>query len=268
MADCHFAYDMASDTSILFIPPLDPDEVVWCGLPVGVDDALRRYDVDQVKTTDEVNATLAHLARAGADTVYALAGQVSDRITFLDFAAKDFAALKPAIEAARVVKDEYEVAMIRKANHISGLAHRVVLDRARPGAAANERELEAAFLERCVAHGAKEMAYHPILAAGKAAATLHYVDNDAPLAGKQNLLIDAGAEWDNYASDIVSRPLCPTPRAPAPGLDAAQPGSPRPLADRPLLRSRRAPFPCRGNSPRSRATSTTSSTRCSATAPP
>lgn len=201
MADCHFVYDVASDKSILFIPPLDPDEVIWCGLPVSIDDALHRFDVDEVKTTDHVNATLASLAGRGASTVFALAGQVSDRITFLEFAAKDFEALKPAIETARVVKDEYEVAMIRKANHISSLAHRAVLQRAR--SAANERELEAAFLERCVAHGAKEMAYHPILAAGKAAATLHYVDNNAPLHSKQNLLIDAGAEWDNYASDIV-----------------------------------------------------------------
>jgi Xaa-Pro dipeptidase len=47
------------------------------------------------------------------------------------------------------------------------------------------------------------MAYHPILAAGTAAATLHYVDNNAPLEGKTNLLIDAGAEWSNYASDIT-----------------------------------------------------------------
>lgn len=203
LADCHFAYDIASSKSILFIPPIDPDDVIWSGLPVSIDDALALYDVDEVRFTNEINPTLAHLAaQSPKSTVFALAGQVSDNITFLEFANKDFAALKDAIELSRVVKDEFEVAMMRKANHISSLAHKAVVQRART--AEYERELEAAFLDVCVAHGAKEMAYHPILAGGKAAATLHYVDNNAPLKGKQNVLIDAGAEWENYASDIVS----------------------------------------------------------------
>ncbi|PNY26208.1 Peptidase M24, structural domain protein, partial [Tolypocladium capitatum] len=202
LADCHFAYDVASSKSILFIPPIDPDDVIWSGLPVGVDDALALYDVDEVRFTSELNPTLAHLAAQNpGSTVFALAGQVSDGVTFLEFAHVDFEALKDAIARSRVVKDEFEVAMMRKANHISSLAHRAVVQRAR--SAAYERELEAAFLDVCVAHGAKEMAYHPILAGGRAAATLHYVHNDAPLEGKQNVLIDAGAEWDNYASDIT-----------------------------------------------------------------
>jgi len=163
---------------------------------------LERYDVDEVKLTSEVNATLAHLASATpGSSVFAIANQVSDHITFLPFENKDFSKLKPAIEVSRVVKDEFEVAMIRKANEVSALAHHAVIRRAKK--ASNERELEAAFLEKCVSHGAHEMAYHPILASGRAAATLHYVANDAPLAGKQNVLIDAAGEWDNYAADIT-----------------------------------------------------------------
>ncbi|KJZ68386.1 Putative Xaa-Pro aminopeptidase pepP [Hirsutella minnesotensis 3608] len=202
LADCCFAYDMESSKSILFIPPIDPDDVIWSGLPVSIDEALARYDVDEVKYTTDVNPTLAHLAsQKPKSAVFAIANQVSDNVTFLEFDNKDFAAVKEAIETARVVKDEYEVATMRKANHISSLAHKAVLQRAK--SAAYERELEAAFVERCVAHGAKEMAYHPILAGGRAAATLHYVDNNAPLKGKLNVLVDAGAEWENYAADIT-----------------------------------------------------------------
>ncbi|RCI14841.1 hypothetical protein L249_6704 [Ophiocordyceps polyrhachis-furcata BCC 54312] len=207
LADCRFAYDTTADHSILFIPPVDPDDVLWCGLPVSINEALARYDVDEVRYTTDVNATLASLAgrqKPAKGTAFAIAGHVSDSVTFLGFDATDLVALKAAIDGARVVKDAFEIAMMRKANHISGLAHAAVVRRARD--AELERELEATFLERCVALGAREMAYHPILAAGRAAATLHYVDNDARLAGKLNLLIDAGAEWDNYASDIVRRP--------------------------------------------------------------
>jgi Xaa-Pro dipeptidase len=202
LADCAFAYDIQSSKSILFIPPIDPDDVIWSGLPVSIDDALSRYDVDEVKFTTEVNATLAGLAKqTPKSAVFAIANQVSDHVTFLEFGNTDLDTVKTAIEVSRVVKDEYEVAMIHKANYISSLAHKAVIERSKT--AATEQELYATFLERCVSHAAPEMAYHPILAAGKAAATLHYVDNNAPLSGKLNLLIDAGCEWDNYASDIV-----------------------------------------------------------------
>jgi Xaa-Pro dipeptidase len=203
LADCHYMYDTKTGRATLFIPPIDPDDVIWSGLPVSPEQARDRYDVDDVKFTTDVNAALAHAASENpGSTVYAIDGQVSDKITFLGFENKDFSALKPAIEDARAIKDEYEVALIRKANYISGLAHRRVIERAAKGAA-SENELEAAFIEVCVAHGAKEMAYHPIFASGTSAATLHYVANDAALSGKQNLLVDAGAEWNNYASDIT-----------------------------------------------------------------
>ena len=69
--------------------------------------------------------------------------------------------------------------------------------------AANERDLEALFLKSCIERGARNQAYHSVVAAGTAAATLHYVRNDQPLAGKLNLLLDAGAEVACYASDIT-----------------------------------------------------------------
>ncbi|RSL57459.1 putative Xaa-Pro aminopeptidase [Fusarium duplospermum] len=202
LPDCYYIYDIQSSKSILFIPPIDPDSVIWSGLPLSIDEALQNYDVDEVKLTSELNATLAHLGQSNPQsTAYAIANQVSDHVTFLEFEKKNFDALKEAIEVSRVVKDEFEVAMIRKANHVSDIAHRAVLEKAKT--AVNEREFEAAFLERCVAHGAKEMAYHPIAASGRAAATLHYVTNESPLEGKLNLLMDAGAEWNNYAADIT-----------------------------------------------------------------
>lgn len=169
---------------------------------MSAEDALARYDVDEVKYSNDVNSVLSSFASSNPGaTVYAIENQISDHVSLSEFKTQDLKVLKKSIETARVVKDEYEIALIRKANYISGLAHKAAVERAKT--ATNEQDFEAAFLEKCVSHGAKEMAYHPILAAGTAAATLHYVDNNAPIAGKTNLLIDAGAEWENYASDIV-----------------------------------------------------------------
>lgn len=203
LPDCYFIYDIQSSISTLFIPPLDPDDVIWCGLPMSTEDALAKYDVDEVKYTTEVNAALSNYVSVNPKaTIFAIENQISDHITISEFQTKDLKALKSNIETARIVKDEYEIALIRKANNISSVAHKAVVEKAKT--AKNESEFEATFLGSCIAKGAKKQAYGGIFAAGTAAATLHYVNNDATLEGKTNLLIDAGCEWENYASDIVS----------------------------------------------------------------
>lgn len=121
------------------------------------------------------------------------------------FQEHDAQSIKLILEKCRVVKDEYEIAMIRKANYNTCRGIEAVMARAKT--AETEAELEAAFRERCISHHSKETAYPPIVAAGAGAATLHYVDNQQPLKGKLNLLIDAGCEWNNYASDIVRKSM-------------------------------------------------------------
>lgn len=173
---------------------------MWAGLPVSEKEASDLYDVDEVRTTPQVNQVLGY--SQSKTTVFAIAGQVPDDVTFLDFEHTDFDLLKEAIEECRVLKDVYEVALTRKANEISTLAHTAVLKAVKH--AKNERELEAIFLERCIANGCREQSYHGIFASGTSAATLHYVKNDQPLQGKLNLLLDGGGEYQCYASDIVS----------------------------------------------------------------
>jgi len=202
LADSYFTYDIASEKSTLFIPPVDAESVIWSGLPVSESEALALYDVDAVQTTDLVASYLAAPQNAKG-TVYAIAEQISDHITFLQFEDKNLELLKEAIEECRVVKDEYEVALTKKANLISTIAHTAVLKAVK--SAKNERELEGLFLQNCIANGSREQAYHSIVASGTSAATLHYVKNYEPLEGKLNLLLDAGGEYKMYASDIVSR---------------------------------------------------------------
>ena len=67
----------------------------------------------------------------------------------------------------------------------------------------NERELYALFLQQCIARGLPNQAYPAIVAGGENAATLHYVNNNASLDGKLNVLVDAGAESNCYSADIT-----------------------------------------------------------------
>ncbi|KAI0802384.1 peptidase M24, structural domain-containing protein [Xylaria sp. FL0064] len=202
VADCAFIYDIETSKSTLFIPPVNPENVIWSGLPLSIEGALAKYDVDEVLPTTELNPMLARLGAANPkSTVFAIAERVSDSVTFLEFGKKEFSILAEAIDECRVVKDDYEIALIKKANDISGAAHRSVLENVRK--AKNEHELEGVFIGNCMRQGAKKQAYPSIVASGRSAATLHYVDNDKNLTGKDLLLLDAGAEWRTYASDIT-----------------------------------------------------------------
>lgn len=200
LPDCYYTYDISTDKATLYIPPVDPESVIWSGLPISTQEALDEYDVDHVEHTTDVNGSLAHLA-SSSKTVFAVPGQVSDSITFLKFDDKNMSILKEAIEYSRAIKTPYEIALIQKASDISSAGHQAVMRRVKH--ASNEAELHSVFLSNCVASGAKNMAYDVIAASGRAAATLHYVRNDQPLAGKLNLLLDAGCELDCYASDIT-----------------------------------------------------------------
>ncbi|KAH6693502.1 xaa-Pro dipeptidase [Plectosphaerella plurivora] len=201
LADSHLIYDLATETLTLFIPPVDPEDVIWSGLPVLADEAKELYDVDKVLHTSEVNAELARLGKSSGKTAFAIAGQVLDTVSFIEFEEKNFDVLKGAMEDARVIKDEYEIALTKKANVISTDAHHSVMRLVKT--AKNESELDGKFWERSLAHGAKNQAYTAIHAAGRAAATLHYIHNNKPLEGKLNVLLDGGVEWNLYASDIT-----------------------------------------------------------------
>lgn len=202
-------YDVKADELILFIPPIDADSVVWSGLPLSPTEALELYDVDRVHYTTDINATLTAIATAqdGKAPAFAIDGQVSEDINFQPFSTTNMSVLKDVIGDTRVIKDAYELALLRKANDISAKGHAAVVKASR--AASNERELEAVFISTCIANGCREQSYHPILASGENGATLHYVKNDESLIDpvtkqrKGNLLIDAGGEYQSYCADIT-----------------------------------------------------------------
>ena len=57
--DAAVVYDVKKDQLTLFIAPIDPESVIWSGLPMTVEEAKEKYDVDEVKTTKDVNSHLA-----------------------------------------------------------------------------------------------------------------------------------------------------------------------------------------------------------------
>ena len=165
-------------------------------------EALKAYDIDACLPNSSLPAHLSSLAQQDSVGFYI---KDSQRDAFLSVVKPsvftDSELLHPAIDECRVTKDSYEVALLRKANIISKAAHTAVL-RAIP-TARNEQDLEAVFIATCISSGAKHQAYHGIFGSGENAATLHYQHNNQPLSGRKNVLVDAGAEWDCYCSDVT-----------------------------------------------------------------
>ncbi|KAI9655156.1 MAG: hypothetical protein M1821_005639 [Bathelium mastoideum] len=200
--DCHLTYDIARDELILYVPEITPKKVVWSGRGSNVTEALERYDIDNAfYAPDLIRDVDKWTEQHKEGKIYILhpSQAVRPGDDFSDHV--DYWRLGKAIDGARVIKDEHEIQLIKKANEVSGAAHAKVLRAVKE--LSNEREVDAIFLRECIARGAKNQAYNIIAASGENAAVLHYSKNDEPLEGRQLMCLDAGAEWNCYASDVT-----------------------------------------------------------------
>ncbi|KAF6825569.1 xaa-pro dipeptidase [Colletotrichum plurivorum] len=203
-ADCAVTYEIGAKRLILWIPYVEPRQVLWFGRTPGITECLKQLDVDEVRYTTQLNKFLYRHLTPGS-TLYVLhPEQVPLSGEFLREMADirvDLTSLQPAVDQARVVKTDYEVAMIRKAVAVSAAAHRRVAERLLK--LENESEIEAIFQAWCTTAGAREQSYAIIAGSGKNAGTLHYDANNEPLEGRDVVVFDAGCEWNCYASDIT-----------------------------------------------------------------
>lgn len=201
-ADCYLTYDIKTQLLSLYIPDFDLHRAIWNGPTITKEEAERKYDVDRVHYHAALEGDIQQWASRNyqRDPIYIL--HESQKPTVPSGNLKlDATQLLPAVDAARGVKDEHELRLIRKANEISGLAHRTILENI--SKISNEAEIEGLFLDTCISNGAKSQSYEIIAGSGENAATLHYVKNNEPLHGRQLVCLDAGAEWKCHASDVT-----------------------------------------------------------------
>jgi Xaa-Pro dipeptidase len=157
---------------------------------------VRHFEVQTVTDRAAARALLpADLSRA------AYIGEVFDGVDDFRLGAINPRPLLRRLDYARAAKTPYELVCLREANRLGALGH--VAAAAAFAAGASEFEIELAFLEACGLRE-QELPYNPIIALNAAAAVLHYqvLEKDAP-SERHSLLIDAGAEFAGYASDIT-----------------------------------------------------------------
>ncbi|TFK68909.1 Creatinase/aminopeptidase [Pluteus cervinus] len=240
----------------LYIPKAELADMMWSVPPPDIAEAQTKFAVSKIAYTSSLQDALNEIASTSTDAVYHTLPRNSplfpvlqeSYLQHLGNATITDQYLLPALHKARLIKDEYEIAEIRKANAISSRAHEVVMrllgkavknaipkgvdaGTSRPllpgeWLIEKEAEAEAVFVASCRREGAVHQAYLPIVAAANRSSTLHYCCNDREFAwgpvkphdhensahfaqgesrqlSPQVLLIDAGCEWNCYASDIT-----------------------------------------------------------------
>jgi Xaa-Pro aminopeptidase len=117
------------------------------------------------------------------------------------FPGHKFERSNPILQRLRSIKEPEEIAQIQKACDITEAGFRRVLDKIRPGM--KEYELEAEFAHEFIRRGSTGFAYTPIIASGNNANVLHYIKNDDEIKDGDLVLMDVGAEYGLWASDMT-----------------------------------------------------------------
>ncbi|QQS19579.1 aminopeptidase P N-terminal domain-containing protein [Candidatus Saccharibacteria bacterium] len=119
--------------------------------------------------------------------------------------------IRPNLAELRMIKQPAEIAAVSQAVAITTRAIDAMRSSAVLAGFATEYEFEAALSQSFRAQGARGHAYDPIVASGSNATTLHYIANSAQLAAGQLIVVDVGAEVEEYAADITRTVACEQP---------------------------------------------------------
>ena len=199
--------------AILFCRERDPEREAWDGARAGQEGAVAEYGMDDAFPIADIDDILPGMLE-GRSRVYYHFGRDADfdvqligwvnrvraRVKQGARAPHEFVALGHILHDLRLYKTRDELRVMRKAAQIASGAHLRAMRTVRPGM--NEHEVEAELLHEFRRRGAVP-SYEPIVGGGANACVLHYRANNAPLKDGDLLLIDAGAEFACYASDIT-----------------------------------------------------------------
>ncbi|MCG9889925.1 MAG: aminopeptidase P N-terminal domain-containing protein [Thermosynechococcaceae cyanobacterium MS004] len=199
---------------ILFVQPKDPLQETWHGYRVGVEAAKERYGADIAYPIAELDEHLPKYLEQADRIYYRLGRDRAFNQTLLTHWQNLLASYSKrgtgpvALEDVgfqlhhlRMVKDDSELALLRKAIAISVEAHNVAREMAQPGRYEHEIQAEMEYIFR--KNGAQGPAYPSIVASGENACILHYTTNNRQMQEGDLLLIDAGAAYHYYNADIT-----------------------------------------------------------------
>lgn len=200
--------------SILFCRAKHEEREIWDGFRYGPEEAKTQFNFDDTFAIDEIDKILPQLIE-NKDAIFTPIGIESNwdnkMMGWLNktrsraregiTAPASLIDVREILDEMRLIKDPDELDVMRRAAKISAEAHVNAMLATKPEK--YEYEIEAELLYHFKKNGSQFPAYTSIVAGGKNACVLHYIENNAVLNDGDLLLIDAGCELDGYASDIT-----------------------------------------------------------------
>jgi Xaa-Pro aminopeptidase len=200
--------------SILFCRDKDVEREIWDGFRFGSDAARENFGFDVAYSIHELDAVLLKLVGNQPKLFFSLGESLTwdNRVTgWINnlraqsrtgvSAPHEIIDVRKLVDELRLYKSPFEQALMRQSAVIASEAHNRAMRFTQPHMM--EYEVEAEFLHEFYRKGAQSPAYTSIVAGGANACTLHYNANNAKLNAGDLLLIDAGCEFNGYASDIT-----------------------------------------------------------------
>lgn len=199
----------------LFVQPRDPKMETWDGARPGVEGAREIYGATAAFPRKELEAQLPVLLKNGENLYHvwgrnaALDSQLIKARDYMRLVNRAGGANPPdtitdprgTLHEMRLRKTPEELQLMRRAASITYAGHRAAAARAQGGVM--EYEIEALLAYHFRKRGGAAPAYGSICGGGVNAVTLHYINNHSELKHGDVLLVDAGCEYQGYASDVT-----------------------------------------------------------------
>lgn len=198
---------------ILFCRERDRDKEIWNGFRSGPEGAISDFGADDAFPISDLDDILPGLMEAKHTIYYSLGENKAFDARIVDWVGKqrhssrsgelatpEIVDLNFLLHEMRLFKSPAEIRMMKRSAEIAVEAHLGGMQAVKPQM--NEFELEAEYLYTFRRRGAVP-AYNSIVGGGANGCILHYVENNQPLNAGDLVLVDAGAEYNGYASDIT-----------------------------------------------------------------
>lgn len=198
---------------VLFVRETNEHIAVWEGAKLTKDQATQVSGIETIYWLSDFDKVFFDLMTE-ADTIYfntnehyrqAVETQTRENRFIAkckqDFPAHQWAKSNPILQQIRGVKEPEEITLMQQACNITEKGFRRILEFTKPGVW--EYEMEAEYLHEFVRNRSKGFAYTPIIASGNNANVLHYVENNQQVKDGDLILMDVGAEYANYSSDMT-----------------------------------------------------------------
>lgn len=198
--------------SIIFVPPKDKLKEIWDGYRAGPIGAVEDYLFDQAFENNKIDELIPELLQGIEKVFYPIGKKEGFDQKVIDWTCAanskdrymhsiDIIDGSSLVGNMRLIKDDHEIEIMKHACNISAESYIEVMKAITPED--NEQSVEALFLYEFAKRGGRFPAYNPIIAGGENACVLHYIENNQDLNSSDLLLVDAGCEFEMYASDIT-----------------------------------------------------------------